>query len=127
MDHAHRLTGVESARLEHALHLLIGLWSLGALSDDAAIHAALELFPETEILRLVSITEGQLDPCFAGTSVRRDAVLEAAVQGCSLVSMRVYWKFLRPEHLVAAFVVAVRCRPRDGPDPSMRPLWKRAG
>jgi hypothetical protein len=113
MDHAHGVTGVESARLEHALHVLIGLWSLGALSDDAAVQAALELFPDTEVLRLVSITDGQLHPCFAGTSVRRAAVLEAAVQGCSLASMRVYWKFLRPEHLVAAFVVAVRCGPQD--------------
>jgi hypothetical protein len=126
MNHVRGLTGVESARLEHALHVLIGLWSLGALSDDAAVQAALELFPETEILRLVSITDGQLDPCFAGTSVRRDAVLEAAVQGCSLASMRVYWKFLRPEHLVVAFVVAVRCGPQDGLVPSMKPSGKRA-
>jgi hypothetical protein len=126
MDQPHRLAGAESARLQHAVHLLIGLWSLGVLSDDSAVQAALELFPETEILRLVSITDGQLDPCFAGTNVRRDAVLEAAVQGCSLASMRVYWKFLRPEHLVAAFVVAVRCRPQDGLVPSMKPPGKRA-
>jgi hypothetical protein len=126
MDYAHGLTGVESARLEHALHVLIGLWSLGALSDAASVQAALELFPETEILRLISITDGQLDPCFVGTSVRRDSVLEAAVQGCSLASMQVYWKFLRPEHLVAAFVVAVRCGPQAGLVPSMKPPGKPA-
>lgn len=103
----------ESAQLEHSLHFVIGFWRLGVLDDDAAVEAARGLYPETDLLRLIKITEGQIDPYFAGTKVRLAAVLEAAAHGCSLPSMRVYWTFLTAEHLVAALVVAAKCWPQD--------------
>lgn len=112
----------DSARYEHSLHLVIGFWKLGVLDGEAAVRAARGLFPHTDLSQFVTITDGQIDPCFTGTKVRLDAALQAATEGCSLQSMRVYWKFLRAEHLVAALVVAARCWPHDQLSAGIRPM-----
>lgn len=110
------------ARSEHSLHLVIGFWKLGVLDGEAAVRAARELFPHTDLDQFVTITAGQIDPFFPGTKVRLDAVLQAAIEGCSLQSMQAYWKFLRAEHLVAALVVAARCWPHDQLPVGIRPM-----
>lgn len=112
----------DSARPEHSLHLVIGFWRLGVLDGESALSAALELFPQTDLSQFVTVTAGQIDPCFAGTKVRLDAVVQAAVEGCSLQSMQVYWKFLSAEHLVAALVVVARYWPHDQLPVGIRPM-----
>jgi hypothetical protein len=111
-----------SARPEHSLHLLISFWRLGVLDGESAARAALELFPQADVSQFVTVTAGQIDPCFAGTKVRLDAVLQAAIEGCSLQSMQVYWRFLRAEHLVAALDAAARCWPHDHLPVGIRPM-----
>jgi uncharacterized protein (DUF433 family) len=122
MGWGYLLMPTDSARREHSLHLVIGFWRLGVLDGESAVSAALELFPQTDLSQFVTVTAGQIDPCFAGTEVRLDAVVQAAVEGCSLQSMQVYWKFLSAEHLVAALVVVARCWPHDQLPVGIRPV-----